>query len=155
MNAALVSGIALVVSGLVSGLFMWLIKRSEDSSQRETNSEQIRAGAFKDAKEIYSDALVRAKAEIQELVDKVARFEGQVAKLESELETERGERRHAITTAHREISDLRLKLAEAHATVEQLRRVIASQRRGDLPAGIDLKQPPDLPDNEPDYDDSS
>lgn len=144
MNVALVSGIPLVVSAVVSGLFMWMIKRSGDAAQRDSNSEQIRASAFNDAKGIYSDALARAKAEIEKLVEKVARFEGQVDKLEGELETERGERRYAITIAHREMADLRHKLQDSEVTVEQLRRVIAAQHRGDLPPGIDLGKAPDV-----------
>lgn len=150
MNAALVTGVAAVVAAVVSGLFMWLIKRSADKAASSAAVRQIEAGAYQRARDAYNDALTIKEREVRELTDKLARLDGQVAKLEGEVETERGERRAAVRQAQQEITGLRLQLRDAEATIAQLRRVIASQRRGDLPPGIDLgRPPPDLPDPPP------
>jgi peptidoglycan hydrolase CwlO-like protein len=149
MSVTWVAALGPILSVLITAGFGYLIKRSSDKANTTTRRDAIEAGAFARAKDIYDDALDRAQQENRGLVEKINHLEGQVTKLQGELETERGERRHAITTAHREISDLRIKLAESEVTITQLRRVIASQRRGDLPTGIDLGQPPDLPGNGP------
>lgn len=136
MSAWIAAGAA-ILSTLISCWFAYKIKKSGDRSTSDSTIKQIEAGAYDRAQAAFNDALKLRETEILSLRDRLSQVEG-------ELSSERGERREAIRTAHEELTQLRMKLNEAEVTIATLRRVIASQRRGDLPPGIDLEQPPQL-----------
>ena len=129
MPEAWVAGLSLVMSGIVSGLFAWLIKRGADRSQASSSRDQIEAAAFKRAESIYVNALDRSQKENEGLAAKVSTLETRHQVLETELETEREERRAAIRAAHAEITGLRLERADQLATIRQLKRILAQRER--------------------------
>lgn len=122
---ALMSG---AIAAAVSGSFAIWVQRIARRADREASRERIEAGAFDRARGIYDSALERAKHEIDALVHKITDAEAQLQRLEGELATEREERRKAIESARREITALRLELAEREATIKMLRRVLTNKK---------------------------